>query len=273
MRKLGIAFRQEFKNHLEFSPVKIDCVEFTAEHFFYRRHRNLLIKISGQFPSTLHSIGLSIGSPDSTYFNDNSWRIQELKELIRVTKPNLVTDHFAFTRHADRDLGHLNPIPFSKSCLDLITERALELNRFFQAPLAFENITRFSTLSGDLEEPDFINQFCNRTGCGLLLDLTNLYVNSRNLDFDPLQWLTEIDLRFVKQVHVAGVTQGEFLLLDAHADPVDNQLKPLLTWLDYQGVKAPIVLERDENLSDLNSYFGDLKLIQSMGIDDLQSGG
>ena len=114
--------------------------------------------------------------------------------------------------------------------------------------MILENVTTFLQISGDMRETEFLNQLCDQVDCGLLLDVTNLWINSRNHGFDPLRWLHELNPERIVQLHVVGYSVEEGIYYDRHADAIQDELYDLVREvLDHAAVRA-IVVERDVDL-------------------------
>lgn len=258
LRQLGLAYRSDFDAYLNFFPEAMTFLEFTAEHFFYGRSHTRLKQLAQQYPCVLHGVTLSIGSPQSVFAKTSRWRLEQIKQIIHLCHPLWFSEHFAFTRTSDYELGHLNPIPFTETMLDHFIDQGLQIRSLLKSNILFENITRYSELPGTMPEWEFINRFCLKSKCDLLLDLTNLYINAQNLQFDPFFWLSNLDLTYVKEIHVAGVSRHETIWVDAHRDPIDPQIRPLVDWVLKRKSDILIILERDENLTELNTLFGEL---------------
>jgi uncharacterized protein (UPF0276 family) len=114
-----------------------------------------------------------------------------------------------------------------------------------------ENITSYLRLQGELSETEFLNELCERANCGLLLDVTNLFINSRNHGFDPIDWLQEIEPRRIQQLHIVGYSRQGVRFTDSHAAPIQEELIDLASAVvRYAPVKS-IVLERDEDIPQI----------------------
>jgi uncharacterized protein (UPF0276 family) len=118
--------------------------------------------------------------------------------------------------------------------------------------MLLENITSHVKLPGDMAETEFLNTLCERADCGLLLDVTNLFINSRNHGFDPLKWLHEIEPRRIAQLHIVGYSRSGNRYTDGHAEPIQEELIELAQAVaSYAPVKA-VILERDEDFPNPN---------------------
>jgi uncharacterized protein len=168
--------------------------------------------------------------------------------VVAAADPCWISEHVAFTRTAEYDLGHLNPVPPTRGSLDVLVEHVRQVSERCGKPMLMENITSHVRLQGDLSETDFLNELCERADCGLLLDVTNLFINSRNHGFDPLGWLHEIEPRRIRQLHIVGYSREGGRYTDAHARPIQEDLIELAREVVRYAPVQSIVLERDEDI-------------------------
>jgi uncharacterized protein (UPF0276 family) len=184
--------------------------------------------------------------------------------VVEIADPEWISEHVAFTRSDEVDLGHLNPLLPSRDTLSLVVEHAQELAEHCGKPLLLENITSHLQLEGELSEPEFLNLLCDQAGCGLLLDVTNLHINSKNHAFDAREWLHELDPKFIVQLHIVGYSLSNGRWEDFHREPIQADLLDLLQEvIDYAPVKA-IILERDEESPDPTALAAELQKLRAL---------
>ncbi len=239
---IGLGYRRELAAWIDSSPRDVDCLEITAEHFFHASDDHLT-RLAKKFPLFVHGLGLSLGTPGPL----DQERLEQFARVVQLANPRWISDHIAFTRTAEADLGHLNPVPPTSEMVKIISDHAREVAGRCGKPMLLENITSHILLKGDLSEPEFLNQLCERANCGLLLDVTNLFINSRNHGFDALKWLHEIEPRRITQLHIVGYSRAGERYTDSHAHPIQEELIELAqAVINYAPVQA-IILERDED--------------------------
>lgn len=209
-----------------------------AQMFLEQMHRHM--------PLISHSIGLSIGS--SNRF-DTEHVAQIAKWQQRYGFP-WHSDHLSFNRleHASGhaiDVGFTMPVPYDKAVLDMLIERIKHVQNTVPVPFLLENnVYYFQIPSQDMSEAAFLNELTARTGCGLLLDIHNVYVNSRNHGFDPWSFLGSLDLTRVVEIHLAGGMEMDGFYLDAHSGVCPDAVWKLLEELLPQAPNvAGIVFE------------------------------
>ncbi|HEY5778615.1 MAG TPA: DUF692 domain-containing protein [Terrimicrobiaceae bacterium] len=237
---IGVGYRNELHGWIAARP--IECLEVTAEHF-YGRNEAVLGELSGQFSLFVHGLGLSFGTPGEL----DHERLDRFARVVEIARPEWISEHIAFTRTAEVDLGHLNPVKPTRAVARTIAAHSRQVAERCGRPIILENITSHLRIEGELSETDFLNSVCEQADCGLLLDVTNLFINSRNHAFDPLAWLKEIPPGRIKQLHIVGYTIENGRYSDGHAQPIQDELIELArAVVEYAPVRA-IILERDTN--------------------------
>jgi len=199
----------------------------------YRENRDsvaYLTRVAEQRPIICHSVGLSIGSAD--YF-DTAHVEQIAGWQTRFGFP-WHSDHLSFNRleHASGhaiDVGVTMPVPYDEAVLDLLCERVDHVQATVPVPFLLENnVYYFSIPEQEMGEAEFLNRLTARTGCGLLLDLHNVYTNGRNHGFDPRELLDRLDLSRVVEIHLGGGMEMDGTYLDAHSWPCPPEVWTLL---------------------------------------------
>ena len=250
---IGVGYRRELSGWIDTRPPGVDCLEITAEHFFHggEEHLGALAK---KYPLFVHGLALSLGTPGAL----DQKHLDQFARVVEFAKPEWISDHIAFTRTTEVDLGHLNPIPPTREMLNLIADHVREVSDRCHKPMLLENITSHVQLSGDLRETDFLNRVCEQADCGLLLDVTNLFINCQNHGYDALKWLHEIEPGRIKQLHIVGYSRAGGRYTDSHSAPIQEELIDLArAVVSYAPVQA-IILERDEDFPDVAGLEGEI---------------
>jgi len=258
MRWIGVGYRRELAQWIASRPPEVGCLEITAEHFF-DGGKEKLSKLTKDYPLFVHGLGLSLGTPGPL---DQS-TLDKFAAVVEAAQPEWISEHVAFTRSEEIDLGHLNPIPPSVETLAVLVDHAIEVSERCGRTLILENITTHLRLDGDLSETEFLNKLCERAGCGLLLDVTNLFINSRNHKFDAGRWLRELEPSRIAQLHVVGYSLRDGYWHDLHAEPIQNDLFELVCdVLNYAPVRS-VIIERDARFPCTDELTQDLKRLES----------
>jgi uncharacterized protein (UPF0276 family) len=173
-----------------------------------------------------------------------------LNAVIEAVDAPYWSEHVAFTRAGGRHIGHLAPLPMTLEALDVLATNIAHVGKTIDRPLILENIAcSFDIPHVDFDEPTFLKRLVERTGCGLLLDVANLYYNALNRRLEPHAILDAFPLEAVVQCHLAGGHQSHGEWIDSHAFPVPEPI-----WHLFEEVvrRAPnlraALVERDENL-------------------------
>lgn len=260
MRRIGIGYRHPLAAWIDRGPLEVGCLEITAEHFF-EGGEDRLRSLSERYPLFVHGLGLSLGTPGPL----DAGTLRRFAEISRIANPMWISEHVAFTRTAEVDLGHLNPIRPSRESLAVFVDHARELAETCRKPLIVENITSHLRLEGEFSETEFLNRLCELANCGLLLDVTNLFINAKNHGFDPRKWLRDIEPRRIVQLHVVGYSQNEGRYEDHHGAAIQDDLLELVSdVLDYAPVQA-VILERDLNLENVDAIVAELRRLEAAG--------
>ena len=241
---IGVGYRREMSAWIQSRPRGLDCLEITAEHFAGTDAETHLAGLGKNFQLYVHALGLSLGTPGPL----DAARLDAFARVVKAANPEWISEHVAFTRTNEVDLGHLNPVPPTRESLAVLADHARQVAEHCRKPMLLENITSHVLLAGEMSETEFLNKLCERADCGLLLDVTNLFINSRNHRFDPVAWLHEIEPRRIRQLHIVGYSQENGRYTDAHARPIQEELIELAAEVvRYAPVKS-VVLERDEDI-------------------------
>jgi uncharacterized protein (UPF0276 family) len=243
---LGVGFRREMAGWIEAGQHGVDCLEITAEHFIGPAEKHIE-QLARRLPLFVHGLGLSLGTPGPM----DEKRVAAFARVVELANPRWVSEHVAFSRTAEVDLGHLNPVPLTREAMKTVADHAREVAERCGKPMLLENITSHLKLTGELTEPEFLNALCERADCGLLLDVTNLFINSRNHGFDPLAWLHEIEPRRIRQLHLVGYSKHGERYADSHAAPIQEELIELAQAVVAYAPVESVVLERDEDIPEV----------------------
>ncbi|MBK5398454.1 DUF692 domain-containing protein [Pseudomonas sp. TH39(2020)] len=206
--------------------------------------------IREQYPLSLHGVGLSIGAEGPLDIR----HLQRLAELIERYQPHSFSEHLAWSSHGPVFLNDLLPLAYDNTTLNRVCEHIDQVQTTLKRPMLLENpATYLAFKRSTIDEADFISEVIRRTGCGLLLDVNNVYVSSINHQRDPLAYIDALPLHAVGEIHLAGFAEdtdslGDLLLIDDHGAPIDNAVWALYVQvLERVGPMATLI-ERDNHL-------------------------
>lgn len=245
---LGVGLRPVHYPHLRaHGPTKIDWFEAITENYFDTEGppMEMLEFMRSRYPIALHGVSLSVGSTqplDSEY-------LRKLKALADRIDPFLISDHLCWSGVNGKYSHDLLPLPYTREALGKVVEKTQKVQDFIKRPILLENVSAYvGFLNKEFEEWEFLIEVANRSGCKILLDLNNVYVNAVNHRFDPHQYVDSIPLHLIAQIHVAGFTDMGTHLFDTHSNFVHEDVWELLSRLTARGLRSPILLEWDENI-------------------------
>jgi uncharacterized protein len=265
---VGIGFRLPIARWICDNLNLFDVLEITVDHYINAgdRSRAIFSDLVGRIPLIAHGVGLSIGTDvplDDAYLDKVARAIDDLR------MPSY-SEHLAWTRTPGIELSNLLPLPKNEQVAASIVEKVKIVQSRIPVPFALENISYlFDFPDSTLDDAAFFNMISEATGAQLLLDVENLYVNSRNHRFDPNAFLGALAPGVVAGLHVAGgpVVSRNYLehpiWLDSHSEPVADPVLDLLDRVLDDHEPETIVLERDENLENLDEISDDVGRIRS----------
>ncbi len=253
--RAGIGLRPEHYRQVVEQRPPAGWLEVHSENFFGLGGlpHHYLEQARTRYPLSFHGVGLSLGSSDPL----SEAHLQRLRELIDRYQPALVSEHLSWSSVGGRHLHDLLPLPFGEEAVAHVAGRAQRVQDSLKREISIENISAYLRYGYDaMSEPEFLAEVARRAGCGILLDVNNVYVNACNHGFDALAYLEAIPRHKVTELHLAGfmrrrLEDGE-LLIDTHDRPV----APAVWSLFRQAVNifgpAPTLIEWDSDLPALD---------------------
>jgi hypothetical protein len=223
-------------------------VEVHSENYFGTggHDRHVLERVRADYAVSLHGVGLGLGSARG-FSADHLARIAE---LVAWAQPALVSEHLCWTTDGERHFNDLLPLPFSREALELVAMRVEIVQDALRRRILVENISAYlEPEGGEMPEGEFLQALVGRTGCGLLLDVNNLYVNQRNLGRDALSQMAA--LARVDEIHLAGHAEVGGLLIDDHGSRVRDEVWRLYDAALERFGPVPALIEWDTDLPEL----------------------
>ena len=208
-------------------------------------HHGKLSQLRQTYPLVFHSVGLNLGGTDPLHLPT----LQSFKKLHERYEPLWVSDHLCWSAHGGNHHFDLLPMPLTSEALDNLCGRIHKVQEVFGRPLGVENITSYLDYrSEDFSETQFIKELVARTGCELLLDVSNVLINHRNRGRDAEDFFATYPLDRVKQIHLAGGSLVDGTMIDSHASPVPAADVDCVRALRQKGLTGHVTLERDAAL-------------------------
>ncbi len=240
--------------------VPVDFVEVISENHMGNGGRPLytLDAVRERYPVALHGVSMSIGSADGL---DDGY-LAKLKTLADRIAPLWVSDHLCWTGIAGFNSHDLLPLPYTEEALDTVAANILHAQDALERPMLFENPSSYVTFADDtISEWDFLAELTRRTGCYLLLDINNIYVSGTNHGFDPRRYVEAIPADRVRQIHLAGHSNGrDGLLIDTHDHPVPDPVWALYAQVIDRFGDVAVMIERDDDIPPLDDLIAELDI-------------
>ena len=254
---LGLGLRSKHFDYILKNQPEVDWFEVISENFMDSggRPRQVLRQIAEQYPVVMHGVSLSIGSTDKI----NLDYLRKLKELAEEVQPLWISDHLCWTGVNGLNTHDLLPVVLNEASLKHICERIGIIQDILQRPVVFENPSTYLTFKqSTIPEWEFLRYMTEETGCGLLLDVNNVFVSSFNNDFDPILYIHQLPHDRIVQMHIAGHQHCGDYIIDTHDRKVVQDVWKLfaLAWKMTDGVAT--LLEWDSNIPDFEGYHAEL---------------
>ena len=260
----GLGLRkQQYGEFLE-RQVPVDFVEIISENFMVDggRPRDILRRVRERYQVAMHGVSMSIGSADGL---DRAY-LERLKTLTDEIDPLFISDHLSWSRIDAFNSHDLLPLPYTDEVLDLVCANIAIAQDALGRAMLIENPSSYVTFDeSTMTEWQFLEAMCARSGCGLLLDVNNVFVSASNHGFDAVAYLDGLPADRVRQIHLAGHSRGDGLLIDTHDQPVPDGV-----WRLYEHairLVGPVatMIERDDHIPPLTDLLAELAIARQFG--------
>jgi uncharacterized protein len=211
-----------------------------------------LSRIREDYPLSLHGVCMSIGGPQPL----DKAHLARFKSLVDRYEPALVSEHLAWSTHGSTFFNDLLPLPYTQTTLAHVASHISEVHDSIGRPILLENPSTYLIFpESTFSEADFIRELVRRTGCGLLLDVNNVFVSATNLGFSALDYLADFPLEHVQEIHLAGHAEqaddeGGLLLIDSHDGPVADAVWKLFDIVIARRGPIPTLVEWDSDIPE-----------------------
>ena len=260
---VGVGFKPEHFEAIVDTGPELGFFEVHAENYMGAGgppHRRL-DAIRERYPLSLHGVGLSIGSPGPL----DRDHLQRLAAVAKRFEPILVSEHLAWSTHEGAFLNDLLPLPYTDETVALVSEHIDEVQNALGRTMLLENPSTYVLFAESTwAETDFLREIARRTGCGLLLDVNNVFVSAVNHGFDPELYLADFPLAAVGEIHLAGCADdrddaGLPLLIDAHNSPVRDAVWSLYATAIRRLGPTPTLIEWDNDVPAWPTLLGEAR--------------
>jgi uncharacterized protein (UPF0276 family) len=250
----GVGYKPQHFNNLRADPGPVSWLEVHAENYMGDGGRPLaqLRALMEHFALSVHGVGLSIGG-EAPLDRDH---LARLKRLMDWCDPASFSEHLAWSTHGSEFLNDLLPLAYTNSTLALVADHIDQVQTFLGRQMLLENPSSYLAFAESTwSETDFLHELVKRTGCGLLLDVNNVFVSATNLGYEARQYIEAFPIEAVGEIHVGGHDSdqdddGKPLLIDSHGKPVADPVWTLLEYVLSKSGPKPVLVEWDNDVPD-----------------------
>ena len=250
----GVGYKPQHFQAIMDDPGAVSWLEIHAENYMAKGGRAIaqLRHLSERFPISCHGVGLSIGGEGPL----DADHLARLKTLVEWLKPTVFSEHLAWSTHDGAYLNDLIALPYTDATLTRVADHVDALQNAIGRPMMLENPSSYLTFKeSQWAEYDFLREVTKRTGCGLLLDVNNVFISATNMHFDPRAYIDAYPLDLVGEIHLGGHDadtddQGRPLLIDDHGHPVTQAVWALYDYTIKAAGPKPTLIEWDNDIPE-----------------------
>ena len=253
LQPVGIGLRHPYHEEILETDLEIGWIEVHPENYFGGgAPRHFLSKAREQYQLSLHAVGLSLGSSHPV----KTEHLQQFKHLIEEFDPFRISDHASWSASGNAHLNDLLPLPYTKESLNNLCRNVERTQDYFGRQIWVENPSSYVAFhNDDMSEPEFMNTLADRTGCGILLDINNIFVQSFNHGYDAFDYIDKINKNHVGEMHLAGHTEKEVtggtILIDTHNRPIKEDVWRIYAHAIGRFGAIPTLIEWDQDFPSL----------------------
>ena len=250
----GIGLRHPHLQQVIDEKPNIAWLEVHSENFFlFGVNTKQLDNIRQLYPLSMHGVGLSLGSADPI----NKTHLAQLKKAINRYEPYFVSEHLSWGSIEQTYFNDLLPMLYTEKSLYHFADKVKQVQDYLGRQLLIENPSAYLQFeASDIDEWEFYAQLPKLTGCGLLFDINNIYVNSKNFDFDPLNYINSTNKDDIFEIHIAGHSINSYdkgvIYIDDHGSKASKGVWDLFTKVIKKIGQKPTLIEWDSNIPDLS---------------------
>lgn len=252
---VGIGLRYPYYREVLETPLNLGWLEVHPENYFGGgAHRHFLSEARKKYQLSLHAVGLSLGSSEPV----STEHLKQFRELIDLYQPFNISDHASWSASGNAHLNDLLPLPYTQETLETLARNVTRTQDYFGRKILVENPSTYIAFAeNEMTEFEFMNRLSDSTGCGVLLDINNIFVQAFNHGYDPLEYIDNIDPEKVGEMHLAGHTEkeagGRTILIDTHSRPVRIEVWDLYEHAVRRFGPVPTLIEWDQDFPSLET--------------------
>ena len=260
----GVGFKPQHFADICNRSGSVQWLEVHAENYMGDGGRPIaqLRKLRETFPISCHGVALSIGGVEPL----DSEHLNRLAKLVAWLQPASFSEHLAWSTHEGHYFNDLLPLPYTTETVLRVSNHVDEVQNHLEMRMLLENPSTYLCFKeSELDEVDFLGEIARRTGCGLLLDVNNVFVSSANQGLDPYGYIDSFPLELVGEIHLGGheresLDGGEELLIDNHAAAVDDPVWELYSYTIAKAGPLPTLIEWDNDVPDWDTLEAEARI-------------
>jgi len=259
----GLGLRTDHYEQVLNDRPDVDWLEIISENYMVEGGKPLyyLDRIRELYPMVMHGVSMSIGSTAPL----NLDYLADLKRLIARVEPAWVSDHLCWTGVHGRNLHDLMPLPYTEETIAHVSARVKQVQDFLGRQILLENVSSYVTYNASqISEWAFLTEIAERADCLILLDVNNIYVSSHNHGFDPVEYLDGVPGDRIRQIHLAGHSYQDQLIIDTHDHPVCDPVWSLYRQAVERFGRVATMIERDDNIPPLDELIAELDMARRL---------
>ena len=256
----GLGFKPDHFSDIMAQPRAVGFFEIHAENYMGAggAPHAMLRALRADHALSLHGVGLSIGGADGLDLG----HLARVRKLVERYQPESFSEHLAWSSHGTDWLNDLLPLPYTNETLATVCAHINQVQDTLGCKMLLENPATYVTFAQSTwAETDFLTEITRRTGCGLLLDVNNVFVSATNHRFDPHTYLDAFPLDAVREIHLAGHGAEDLpsgpLLIDTHGAPVADPVWALFDWVLARTGPLPTLIEWDNDVPDFQTLLAE----------------
>jgi uncharacterized protein len=275
MRSAGAGLRLPHLADVAATAPSVAWFEVHPENFLANPHaRELLMEIAQRYPISVHTVGVSIGSVDGI---DHA-HLARVRDLIDELDPVLVSGHLAWSTHQGAYLNDLLPLPYDDETLNIVSSHLYQVQDALRRPYLVENPSSYVGFGmSTMTEVEFLAELARRTGCGLLCDVSNVFLSGHNMGYDPYRYIDAFPAGAVQELHLGGFAaedddatpDGTQILIDTHGTVIADPVWRLYAYTLRRFGATPTLIEWDNDVPDLDTLLAEVQRANTVAAETL----
>ena len=253
----GLGLRKEHYEAVLADRPDVDWFEIISENYMVDGGKPLdyLARIRERYPMVMHGVSMSIGSVEPLNFD----YLKKLKALIERVEPAWFSDHLCWTGVHGINLHDLMPLPYTEEAVRHVVDRINQVQDYMGRQMLLENVSSYVSYSeSQMSESEFLREVTERADCLILLDINNIYVSAYNHNFNAVSYLDDMPGERVCQIHLAGHTYQNDLIVDTHDQAVADPVFDLYAQAIQRFGRVSTMIERDDNIPEIEHLIDEL---------------